>query len=46
MGIPLHCIKDIRALYKKDLWETTPIDFDKLATPLVYVVVVIVVVVV
>ncbi len=29
MGLPLHCIKDIRALYKKDLWGTTPIDFDK-----------------
>ena len=34
MGIPLHCIKDIRSLYKKEIWETTPIDFDKLATPL------------
>ena len=29
MGLPLHCIKDIRALYKKDLWGTSPIDFDK-----------------
>ncbi|XP_064397695.1 acetyl-CoA carboxylase-like isoform X2 [Halichondria panicea] len=28
MGIPLHCIRDIRRLYKVDPWETTPIDFD------------------
>ena len=30
MGIPLHCIRDIRRLYKLDPYEATPIDFDKL----------------
>ena len=29
MGIPLHCIKEIRTLYKAGPWETTPINFDK-----------------
>lgn len=33
MGMPLHCMKDIRSLYKNELWLTTPIDFYKLATP-------------
>ncbi len=28
MGIPLHCIRDIRRLYKVDLLATTTIDFD------------------
>ncbi|KAG6970278.1 hypothetical protein JG688_00004932 [Phytophthora aleatoria] len=28
MGIPLHCIPDVRRLYNKDAFETTAIDFD------------------
>jgi hypothetical protein len=28
MGIPLHCIPDVRHLYNKDALDTTPIDFD------------------
>uniref|UniRef100_A0AAV1VHC7 Acetyl-CoA carboxylase n=1 Tax=Peronospora matthiolae TaxID=2874970 RepID=A0AAV1VHC7_9STRA len=28
MGIPLYCIPDVRRLYNKDAYETTPIDFD------------------
>lgn len=28
MGIPLHCIPDVRRLYMKDAFGTTPIDFD------------------
>ena len=29
MGLPLHCIKDIRLLYGKKPWESSPIDFEK-----------------
>ncbi|RLN37492.1 hypothetical protein BBO99_00001939 [Phytophthora kernoviae] len=28
MGIPLHCIPDVRRLYNKDAYETISIDFD------------------
>ncbi|XP_065833896.1 acetyl-CoA carboxylase-like isoform X2 [Oscarella lobularis] len=28
MGLPLHCIKDIRLLYGKKPWESSPIDFE------------------
>lgn len=36
MGIPLHCIKDIRSFYGKNLEETTPIDFDRLVSSMEY----------
>ncbi|KAJ8027759.1 Acetyl-CoA carboxylase [Holothuria leucospilota] len=33
MGLPLHCIKDIRQLYGEHSWEDTPIDFENPANP-------------
>ena len=29
MGLPLHCIKDIRLLYKASAWDTTTINFER-----------------